>query len=146
MNRLLVTGSRRWTDERFLRAVLNAAFRERPDKTASFTLVHGHNRHGADALANRWARDYACVGWRPILVERHPAEWRIHGKAAGPLRNQTMVDRGAYKCLAFISPCTSWACPRSEPHGSHGATDCAERAQAAGIPTVIHRPPLGGVA
>jgi hypothetical protein len=55
--------------------------------------------------------------------EPHWADWAVKHRAAGPIRNQEMVDSGADECLAFIGV------------GSTGARDCARRAEAAGIRT-----------
>jgi len=43
---------------------------------------------GPDTAALDWAED------RGIPVERHPADWSRHGKAAGPLRNREMAQAG----------------------------------------------------
>jgi hypothetical protein len=45
-----------------------------------------------------------------------------------------MVSLGADRCLAFIGPCTSPRCRKAGPHPSHGASGCADLAEAAGIP------------
>ena len=42
---------------------------------------------GADAMARRWAERHS------IDVRTEPADWDIHGRAAGPIRNQAMLDR-----------------------------------------------------
>ena len=83
------------------------------------TVVHG-DAPGADTLAKQVAEEYG------MQVEAHPADWRKHGKAAGPLRNQRMVALGADICLAFPEP------------GSRGTLDCMRRAEAAGIGVVDH--------
>lgn len=110
MTRILVTGSRDWHDEIAIEELL---FEYSPG-----LLVHGACPTGADAIADaiatRWNWD----------IERHPADWDRHGKKAGPLRNQHMVDLGADVCLAFIL------------NGSRGASHTARIAEAAGIPTV----------
>ena len=36
--------------------------------------------------------------------------------------------------IAFFMPCTKHPCPMGRPHVSHGAADCAQRAERAGIP------------
>jgi hypothetical protein len=46
-----------------------------------------------------------------------------------------MVNLGADAALAFIGPCTSTRCRRTEPHPSHGASGCAALAEKASIPT-----------
>ena len=45
---------------------------------------------GADALGEQYAKE------KGILVEYYPAEWDKYGKAAGPIRNQKMVDNCDY--------------------------------------------------
>lgn len=124
--RILITGSRDWSD----RQAIKTALREhaRPGDT----LVHGACPTGADAIADElWTK------WGPI--ERHPADWSM-GRAAGPLRNQHMVNLGADVCLAFIGHCTSPRCSRPGVHDSHGATGCAAMARKAGIVVVEVRP------
>lgn len=113
MKRVIVAGSRDYTDSQILDTVVHE---HRPD-----VIVHGGAR-GADALAGDFAQ------WHLVPTEVHPvtsADWRRHGKKAGPMRNQRMVDAGADVCLAF-------------PHAdSVGTWDCAARAMRAGIFTVI---------
>jgi hypothetical protein len=111
--RILVTGSRNWTnDEAILAAFADYAGQD-------VTLVSGACPTGADALAEEIAERF--LGWE---VERHPADWDRHGKAAGPIRNQEMVDLGADVCLAF---------PLGE---SRGTRHCMAAAKRAGIPVV----------
>lgn len=50
-------------------------------------LIHGGAR-GADSLAHKWAS--LCTPPMPTKVFR--ADWKKHGKAAGPIRNQQMLD------------------------------------------------------
>ncbi|MFI6310826.1 SLOG family protein [Nocardia fusca] len=86
--RILVTGSRSWTDSDTIREAL-AAY-----KGSRAVLIHGDSR-GADRIAaGIWQ------GWGG-KVEVHRADWDQHGKKAGPLRNQEMVAAGADICLAF---------------------------------------------
>lgn len=125
--RILVTGSRDWTDAQTIAHALRQAADDTPP--ADITLVHGDCPTGADEIAAHFAH---LLGWRP---EPHPADWDRHGRRAGPLRNEYMVSLGADLCLAFIGPCTSPRCIRTDPHPSHGASGCAELAEAAGIPT-----------
>ena len=53
-------------------------------------------------------------------AEFHVAEWGTRGLAAGPIRNQHMVDSRAGICVAFL--------------GGAGTSDCVSRAARAGIP------------
>ena len=115
--RVLITGSRHWTDEQAIEAALLSATANRPGK--SITVVHG-GASGADRLAGRLADEWG------MNVEVHPAEWDKHGKAAGPIRNQKMVDLGADVCLAFPM------------RGSRGTKHCMEAAHRAGIPVHMY--------
>jgi hypothetical protein len=111
--RLLVTGSRTWTAEAAIRGALNDLHREYGNR---LVVVHGACSTGADAIADQWCRNLG------VPAERYPADWNTYGRAAGPRRNQQMVDTRPDRCLGFI---------RS---ASRGASHCATAAQAAGIP------------
>lgn len=111
--RVLVTGSRDWTDREAIREALYA-IDGNCETDDSLTLVHGAAL-GADSIAAEIA---SKGGWG---VEAHPADWERHGKRAGFLRNAEMVALGADVCLAFIKD------------GSRGATMCADLAEKAGI-------------
>lgn len=80
--RVLVCGDRNWTDKEFIWSRL--------DKLADLSnplIIHGAAR-GADNLAGEWADD------RMVPVESYPANWKRFGRAAGPMRNQRMIDAG----------------------------------------------------
>lgn len=130
MKRLLITGSRSWTDYATIDAELAAVWHQwgRP---SDIVLVSGGCPRGADRLCELV---WGIKGW---TVERHPvtaAEWAA-SRAAGFDRNARMVALGADACRAFIGPCQKPGCPESMPHGSHGARHCAGLAEAAGIDT-----------
>jgi YspA, cpYpsA-related SLOG family len=108
--RILVTGSRTWTDQSGLRLAL---FREIIADDGRTVVVHGAAR-GADTMADRYARMTGCQ------PEPYPAEDFPSPRD----RNQHMVDLGADVCLAFA---TSWA---------SGTGMCARMARRAGIPVV----------
>lgn len=127
--RILVTGSRDWTDRFAVYRALNAvcdefALNYPPDEYGNtmpdperITVVHGACPIGADLWADEW-----CIGSN-FLAERHPADWQRYGKRAGFVRNAEMVNLGADLCLAFIR------------NHSRGATMTADLAEKAGIPT-----------
>lgn len=118
--RILVTGSRNWTDETVIAGALLGVWLEH-DRPTDAVVVHGACPTGADMLADRvWRR-------QRFPVEVHPAQWNTLGRAAGLIRNQHMVDLGADVCLAFI---------RGD---SRGATHCMTRAEVAGIPVRVWR-------
>lgn len=70
---------------------------------------------GADEMAADWCEEnsFPCV--------TVPAKWDQYGKAAGPLRNQLMLDR--YQPVAVI------AFP-----GAAGTADMIRKAERAGVP------------
>lgn len=110
--RILITGSRNWPDAGTVYPVLAASATH-----ANVVVVHG-GAPGADSIAGWWVDDHPDLATQEV----HPADWKKHGRAAGPIRNQEMVDSGADVCLAF-------------PLGaSRGTRDCMRRAAAAGIP------------
>lgn len=127
--RVLVTGSRDWDDEKLLRRELSLVWNEH----GPVVVVHGACPRGADAMAARWVALWEKTGLGGVTEEPHPAEDHGPWPQCGPIRNRHMVSLGASLCLAFISPCTKRGCRRPRPHGSHGATGCADMAQAAGI-------------
>lgn len=114
--RILVTGSRTLPSETRVCETLDAYTRNHPDPVV---VVHGDCPTGTDQFAKHWASSTGAQ------QEPYPAQWTQHGRAAGPLRNQHMVDCGADLCLAFPTP------------DSRGTWDCIRRARAAGIPVAV---------
>lgn len=120
--RILVTGSRDWDDYETLQEALFYAWANFQNgwntEEVEITLVSGACPTGADRRAEEiWKKKAG------MPIERHPADWKTHGKKAGFLRNKEMVDLGADVCLAFIK------------NNSKGATHTANLAEKAGIPT-----------
>jgi len=136
--RILVTGSRDWEDVAAVEDALTALAAANVFHLRTTVVVHGACRTGADKIADSWATWHGVTN--PLVqVERHPAQnhptedfgpW----PGAGPRRNAHMVGLGADVVLAFIGRCTSRRCRRTDTHGSHGATGCAQLAEHAGIP------------
>ena len=120
--RILVTGSRNWTDKVTIAQAIREAWLV-AGRPYGVTVVHGGAR-GADYIAGVYAKR---LGFSVEVHALDDAAWNKYGKAAGPIRNKEMVDLGADVCLAFIK------------NESAGATHCAELAQKAGIPTHIWR-------
>ena len=60
-------------------------------------LLHGGAR-GADAAIARAAHQ---LGWSALVL---PAEWRRHGRAAGPIRNRQLLALAVAKAEAHTSP------------------------------------------
>lgn len=70
---------------------------------------------GADSIAIDWA----VVNW--TYFTEYPADWDTHGKAAGPIRNQQMLDEGKPDMVVAFP-------------GGRGTEDMVRRAKKAGIP------------
>lgn len=114
--RVLVTGSRAWTDEQTIRDALASIISEHGPENV--VIVHGACPKGADVIADRIATSWGGG----LSIERHPADWSRFGKRAGFARNAWMVQLGADVCMAFIVD------------ASRGASHTADLAEKAGIP------------
>jgi hypothetical protein len=113
---VLICGSRTWMDRGKIETVICGLDRDT-------IIVHGGAR-GADLLA-----DQAAVLWG-LLRRVYPADWQTYGKAAGPIRNQQMLDAEEPMCvIAFRMP-----------GESRGTDDMIRRARAAGIPVEVIEP------
>jgi YspA, cpYpsA-related SLOG family len=119
--RLLVTGSRTWTDITAIEQALAVILARHPE---GVLLVHGACPHGTDAIAAAYAA--RTPGYQ---IEAHPADWRRYGRAAGYRRNAEMIALGADGCAAFIRG------------GSPGSTSAVRLARAAGIPVWLRKRP-----
>lgn len=82
---ILVCGGRDYSDYARVCEVLDEVACWSTDGVVK--VVNGACR-GADQLSSKWAREH---GYGEQLVEV-PADWNAHGKAAGPIRNQYMLD------------------------------------------------------
>ena len=120
MIRILVTGSRHHRDQFLIYTSLTSvtAGLIGDGMDGPIVLVHG-GADGADKIAKEWAES---SGYKP---EEHKARWTNEGFAAGPIRNQKMVDLGADICVAFPEK------------ASKRTWDCLRRARTAGIPVRI---------
>lgn len=143
--RILVTGSRFWSDVSLLTGSLDAAAAGHDQ----VTLIHGRcdPRNTAGelvpwdyALANPgdglllgadWhaGRHAVACGW---TAEEYAANWAMYGNAAGGIRNQTMVN---------LRP-VAGVCVAAALGKSPGTRDMICRAKAAGIRVVdVTEPP-----
>jgi hypothetical protein len=110
--RVLVCGGRDYADRRHVYDVLDVAHEANP-----IVLLIAGGANGADALAVDWA------GKASVKTQVFPADWEKHGRSAGPLRNQQMLDEGKpHMVIAFP--------------GGRGTADMVKRADAAGVPVV----------
>jgi hypothetical protein len=112
---VLCCGDREWAYVGVIRRVLTSL-------GPGTIVVHGGMR-GADAMCARVARS---LGYQ---VVEHKADWQTHGKRAGPIRNQTMLDRHPEiaRVIAFHDRLTE----------SKGTADMVQRARRASIPVTV---------
>lgn len=108
--RLVVTGGRNYSDTHQVWRVLDDLHQRRQISA----LICGE-APGLDARARVWARR------RGIDVDPYPADWALLGRAAGPIRNQHMIDLGKPD-FGLVFP------------GGRGTADMRSRLVAAGIP------------
>lgn len=107
--KVLVCGGRYFTDY----TLLEDALADLPPITH---IIHGGAR-GADSLADRFADENF------IWCTEFKADWGKHGKAAGPIRNQQMLDEGKPDLVVAFP-------------GGVGTADMVRRAKKAGVKTI----------
>jgi hypothetical protein len=109
--RVLITGGRDFGDRELLFGALDSLH-----AAHGFTTLIHRDAKGADRLAGEWADA------RGVSVEAHPADWKKHGRGAGPVRNQKMLEQKPDLVVAFP--------------GGKGTADMVRRAKEAGIEVV----------
>ena len=125
---ILICGSRDWNDFKTIKSYLEdvKASHTNPNTDNTNinplpTIIHGGCK-GADSIAGYLA---AQLGF-PVKVFK--ADWQKYGKAAGPKRNQQMLDEGhPTLVVAFHDAITE----------SKGTKDMITRAEKAGIKTIV---------
>lgn len=121
--RLLVFGSRTFSDRTFLFKALDNFYRTSHPLVA--TVIEGE-APGADSLAREWAEHYG------IEVVKYPADWAQHGRAAGPIRNrQMLLDGKPDYGIGFID---------KEIEASRGSKNMRDQLLRANVPVKIFRP------
>lgn len=110
MTTWLICGGRSYNDRETFYATMTGLLAER---TPPDLIIQGAAT-GADTLARLWAHanGIRCLGYE--------ANWQEQGKAAGPIRNQLMLDTGTPE-LVIAFP------------GGRGTADMARRARKAGV-------------
>lgn len=107
--RILVCGDRHWNDYKIIR-------RELLNFPKGTVIIHGKAK-GADSIAGAIALEL------DFKVEEYSAEWNVHGRAAGPIRNRKMLYEGMPDIvLAF----------HKNIEGSKGTKDMVNIARSAG--------------
>lgn len=117
--RVLVTGDRNWNDFDYITATLSAM-----RQTHGLTeICHGAAR-GADTLAGQAAKNLG------IPSTEFPANWKKHGRAAGPLRNKEMLDQFKPDLVVAF---------HSNIKDSKGTKNCVLEARKRDIPVLLLR-------
>lgn len=78
--RVLCCGSREWVNWDFTLRVLSTV-------PAGTLIIHG-GADGADEIAG------SCASTCNLPIHEFPANWQLHGRAAGPIRNRRMLEIG----------------------------------------------------
>ena len=129
--RILVCGGRDFSDYDRLRSELyyqcdgrgwNYPLDDFGNTLPNVVIIHGGAK-GADELADEWA----IVNWTGLEV--YEANWDKYKNAAGPIRNQQMLDEG--------KPDLVIAFPTKKSKGTY---DMIRRAEKAGIEVVVIGP------
>lgn len=107
--RVLVCGGWGYANQAMLFGVLDM----QAEETGISTIIQG-GADGADRLARLWCHTRFCRG------ENFAADWHSHGKAAGPIRNQRMIDEGKPDLVVAFP-------------GGRGTADMVRRSKAAGV-------------
>ena len=112
--RVLVTGGRDYPDRQAVFSRLATCRQEAVRNGLKLIVIHGDCPTGADQLAALWCRREG------IDERRYPAQWNLHGRSAGPRRNQRMLDE-EQPDLVLAFP------------GGRGTADLVRRAATAGV-------------
>ena len=109
MKRFIVCGGRDYDDW----IAVYAALDRLDARVGIAAIIHGDSP-GADTLGKHWAEE------RGKPSEAYPAQWAMYGDAAGPRRNQQMLDEARPDGLVAFP-------------GGRGTADMICRARAAGL-------------
>lgn len=112
MTRVLVCGGRDYDDRDAMFRSLDKLHAER-----GISLIMEGGADGADYLARQWAF------LREIDNDTYFADWKKHGKAAGPMRNGRMIREGQPD-VCLVAP------------GGRGTADMTRRAYESGIEVI----------
>lgn len=123
--RVLVCGSRDWTDRKILDITLSG-------------MLYSYNRlmviegeaPGADTLARLWAEEKEAAGL-PVGLMKFPADWVTLGKAAGAIRNAQMLEEGKPAVVIAFKDSFDWSLRKG------GTEDMIKQTIAAKIPYYV---------
>lgn len=112
--RVLICGDRNWRDESSICGLIDILADNYPD----LVIIHG-GANGADSIAGDIAE------FREVKVLEFKADWNKYGRAAGPIRNQQMLDEGKPNLIYAFHP---------DLKNSRGTLDMVKRARSANLP------------
>jgi hypothetical protein len=113
MTRVLVCGGRDYDDRVALFVTLDLLHAQR-----RFTTLIAGGARGADTLAKQWTQT------RGVRTRTYHANWKIHGHAAGPIRNERMLRAGQPQLVVAFP-------------GGKGTAGMTALARAAGVEVII---------
>lgn len=108
--KVLVCGGRDFNDALTLGSWLGGIHKN----NGPITLLIEGGARGADYMAREFAK------WSGIPTQTFEADWTKHGRAAGPIRNQQMLDEGKPDLVVAFE-------------GGDGTRDMVTKARAAGV-------------
>lgn len=114
----IIAGTRTATREETRRAIDECPWKH------GITVVLSGVASGADQHGDDWATETGRA------VSRYPANWSVHGKAAGPIRNKEMAQDADALIAVWDGK-------------SRGTGDMIRQAKANGLRTFIWRTDLG---
>ena len=117
--RVIIAGSRDITDARIVAAAIIAA-------GFPITEVINGTARGVDTLGDQWA------SWHNKPVKRFPADWKLHGLAAGYIRNEEMAKYA-------MSDKTIPGALIAVTNGSKGTQHMIDIAHRYGMQVYVHR-------
>lgn len=115
--RVLICGSREWVNHEAIAAEIHRLYNK---YGRALVIIHGDAR-GADRVAGAIAESFG------IAVEKYPADWQHHGKAAGPRRNEQMLTEATPQGVVAFNL------------GTAGTNHMIRIAKAAGLPVIEYR-------
>jgi UDP-N-acetylmuramoylalanine-D-glutamate ligase len=107
--KVLVCGGRNFNDPITLGSWLGGVHKQR-----GISLLIEGGAPGADFMARKFAE------WQAIPVRTFEADWKRHGRAAGPIRNKQMLEEGKPDLVVAFP-------------GGRGTANMVEQARAAGV-------------
>lgn len=111
--KVIISGSRTCT-------VMNQVVKAIEESGFDITRVLSGGCRGVDKMGEIWAQKM------DVAYEVHKADWNEHGKSAGPIRNQKMVDNADALIAVWDG-------------ASRGTRDIIERARKKGLKVYVKR-------